>query len=62
MAHILHCDIADMMLFDRKHYYYPDLPKGYQITQCTRPVGINGYIEYVVSICNKEVNIYLYSI
>ena len=46
MAHILNCDIAKFMLFDRKHYYYPDLPKGYQITQCTRPVGINGYIEY----------------
>ena len=46
MAHILNCDIAKYMLFDRKHYYYPDLPKGYQITQCTRPVGTNGYIEY----------------
>ena len=46
MASILNCDIADYMIFDRKHYYYPDLPKGYQITQCTRPVGINGYIEY----------------
>lgn len=46
MAYILNCDIAKYMLFDRKHYYYPDLPKGYQITQCTRPVGINGYIEY----------------
>lgn len=46
MASILNCDIAERMIFDRKHYYYPDLPKGYQITQCTRPVGINGYIEY----------------
>ena len=46
MAHILHCKIASKMIFDRKNYYYPDLPKGYQITQCTRPVGINGYLEY----------------
>ena len=46
MAKILNCDIAKYMIFDRKHYYYPDLPKGYQITQCKRPVGINGYIEY----------------
>ena len=46
MAKILNCDIADNMIFDRKHYYYPDLPKGYQITQCTRPIGIKGYIEY----------------
>ena len=45
MASILNCTIADEMLFDRKNYYYPDLPKGYQITQCTKPVGINGYID-----------------
>ena len=46
MAKILNCDIAKTMIFDRKNYYYPDLPKGYQITQCERPVGINGYLEY----------------
>ena len=46
MAKILNCEIADVMLFDRKNYYYPDLPKGYQITQCTKPVGVNGFIEY----------------
>ena len=46
MASILNCEIAPTMIFDRKNYYYPDLPKGYQITQCERPVGINGYLEY----------------
>ena len=46
MASILHCNIADEMVFDRKNYYYPDLPKGYQITQFNKPVGINGYIDY----------------
>ena len=45
MAKILNCTIADEMIFDRKNYYYPDLPKGYQITQCTKPVGINGYLD-----------------
>ena len=44
MALILNCKIADVMLFDRKNYYYPDLPKGYQITQNTKPVGINGHL------------------
>src|SRR5574344_156987 len=46
MASILHCTIADTLIFDRKNYYYPDLPKGYQITQCHKPMGMNGYLEY----------------
>ena len=46
MASILHCEIPDVMIFDRKNFYYPDLPKGYQITQFNKPVGINGYLEY----------------
>ena len=46
MASILNCQIPDLMIFDRKNYYYPDLPKGYQITQCESPIGINGYLEY----------------
>ncbi len=45
IAKILHCQIPEYMTFDRKNYYYPDLPKGYQITQNTEPVGINGYLE-----------------
>ena len=45
MAMVLHCDIPKYMEFDRKNYYYPDLPKGYQITQFHHPVGINGYVD-----------------
>lgn len=45
MSLILNCEQPEYMYFDRKNYYYPDLPKGYQITQCTCPVGINGHIE-----------------
>ena len=45
MAMILNCKIADYMYFDRKNYFYPDLPKGYQITQFTCPVGTDGHIE-----------------
>ena len=55
MALILKCDIAKYMLFDRKNYYYPDLPKGYQITQNTRPVGINGNLE--VSLNGSKFNV-----
>lgn len=41
---ILGCKLPEYMYFDRKNYYYPDLPKGYQITQMHDPVGINGSI------------------
>ena len=45
MAMVLNCKVPEYMYFDRKNYYYPDLPKGYQITQFTCPVGVNGHIE-----------------
>ena len=41
----LNCKTPDEIVFDRKNYYYPDLPKGYQITQFNKPVGVNGYID-----------------
>ncbi len=48
MAMCLNCEIPDVLLFDRKNYYYPDLPKSYQITQNTKPIGINGKIDIEV--------------
>ena len=45
MASILHCEIPEVLCFDRKNYYYPDLPKGFQITQSHMPIGIHGEIE-----------------
>lgn len=39
------CQIQRRMHFDRKNYFYPDLPKGYQITQQDTPIGYDGYVE-----------------
>lgn len=44
-SNALNCKINRKMYFDRKNYFYPDLPKGYQITQDKTPIGYNGYIE-----------------
>lgn len=44
VALALHCNIPERLCFDRKNYYYPDLPKGYQITQFGSPIGVHGYV------------------
>ena len=54
----LKCKTPDEIIFDRKNYYYPDLPKGYQITQMTKPVGINGCLEIDVNGEIKKVDIH----
>ena len=41
----LNFNINRLMHFDRKNYFYPDLPKGYQITQQDTPIGYDGYVE-----------------
>ena len=54
----LHCDVNQQCHFDRKNYYYPDLPKGYQITQFYKPVVVNGWIEIEVGDDMKRIRIH----
>src|SRR4030042_7172394 len=44
-----HCHVASFSLFARKNYFYPDLPKGYQISQYELPLSTEGYLEIPVA-------------
>lgn len=53
----LNCEIDRELHFDRKNYFYADLPKGYQITQDKRPIGKNGYLTIEVDGKEKRIEI-----
>lgn len=53
----LNCDIASETVFDRKHYFYPDNPAAYQISQDEQPIGEHGWIEIEVDGNKKKIGI-----
>jgi len=54
----LNCQISPSIKFDRKNYYYPDLPKGYQISQFDHPIAKNGFIAIPSEKGEKKVRIH----
>lgn len=58
MALAMNCKIPEYLTFERKNYFYPDLPKGYQITQFKHPIGTNGYVMVNVNGEDKKVLIH----
>ena len=55
-CHALHMNIDDELWFDRKNYFYSDLPKGYQITQRNRPIGKEGYLDIETPLGKKRIH------
>ncbi len=56
-CYALECEIDPLIKFDRKNYYYSDLPKGFQITQQFYPIGSHGKIQIETELGKKEIRI-----
>lgn len=53
----LGCSIAPKCIFHRKNYYYPDMPKNYQVSQYDNPIGVDGYVEIFAGGVGKKIAI-----
>jgi len=58
VAKALNCKLSSRTLFERKNYFYPDLPKNYQISQFSNPVGVDGWIDVPLKDGIKRVRIH----
>lgn len=54
----LNCEIPRHSKFDRKHYFYPDLPKAYQISQYDEPIGVKGHLEIMLNGEKRKIRIH----
>ena len=54
---LTNCEITRTITFDKKNYFYPDLPTGYQITQLYAPICRNGYVEIETGAGKKNIRI-----
>lgn len=53
-----HCNITPLTRFDRKNYFYPDLPKAYQISQLHQPIGREGFLDIATESGTKRIGIH----
>jgi aspartyl-tRNA(Asn)/glutamyl-tRNA(Gln) amidotransferase subunit B len=57
VAQACHCTVSSPSIFERKNYYYPDLPKNYQVSQKRAPFGVDGWFDIEVDGRTKRISI-----